>query len=60
MATITKKLTIELDVTGDYKDFDLIEHLEYLLGGGSCKISNPFIHEDGNAEIQLLNVELEN
>lgn len=45
------EFTINVQVSGDYTEEDVMEYLLFCMGFGSCSQNNPFIDEDCDAEI---------
>ena len=55
-----KTIKIEIRVSGTCTDEELKEFIEHEFGAASCSLSNPFVHPDGDAEVEMLNVQIEN
>lgn len=55
-----KTIKLELNVTGTCTDSELSEFIKYELGGGSMNFTNPFHNEDGDAEVEIIDLEIEN
>ncbi|MDT0689351.1 hypothetical protein RM549_06110 [Salegentibacter sp. F188] len=56
---MTKTITIQVNASGEFNEEDLQEFLYHEFGGGPCKVGNPFIDESGNAEMEVINLNIE-
>lgn len=50
-------MTLRLEATGNYTDRDLNEYVLFTLGIGSCSQENPFVAEDGDAELTYAEIQ---
>lgn len=50
-------ITLEISTIGDYEDQDLRDFIEFELSGGSIANDNPFIIDEGGAEITRVDLE---
>jgi len=48
---MSHEFTINVQVSGDYTEGELVEYLLFSMGFGSCPQDNPFIDEDADAEV---------
>lgn len=45
------EITIKVYATGNFTESELAEYALFQLGSGGCSMNNPFVSDDGDAEI---------
>lgn len=45
------EITLKIEATGNYTERELNEYIVFLLGVGSCPNENPFVSENGDADL---------